>query len=173
MLPVETPSETGAEGFLMDLEFAHVERHTLDTLDVTTKRDVSPKRMPGGGMTTPAISTKNSFGPDVLRGAAMTGTAQFVAVEILEAIMKRVPIKHETRHDIESFIYVIAYGVVRRAVLRSRTLDKTTRERLHAFFHSNFGRMKLDDISNSRRGRTSVFLAIGFQILSLSQWQSS
>jgi len=69
MLPVEIPPETGAEGFLMDLEFAHVERNTLD---ITTKRDVSPKRMPGGGMTTPAVSTKISFGPVVLRGAAMT-----------------------------------------------------------------------------------------------------
>jgi len=85
-----------------------------------------------------------------------------MAVEILEAIMKRVPIKHETRHDIESFIYVLAYGVVRRAVLRSRTLDKTTRERLHAFFYTNFGRMKLDDISNSRRGRTPVFFGDRF-----------
>jgi hypothetical protein len=85
-----------------------------------------------------------------------------MAVEILEAIMKRVPIKHETRHDIESFIYVLAYGVVKRTILRSRTLDKTTRDRLHIFFYSNFGRMKLDEISNSRRGRTPVFFGDRF-----------
>ncbi|KDR76948.1 hypothetical protein GALMADRAFT_246089 [Galerina marginata CBS 339.88] len=148
MLPVQTPPEPGAEGFLMDLEFAHVERNAI--------KNVSPKCMPGGGMTSPAVSTKIYFGPDVLRGAAMTGTAQFMAVELLEAIMNRVSIKHETRHDIESFIYVLAYAVIKRAVLRSRTLDETTPDRLHTFFYSNFGRMTLDDISTSRRGRTPL-----------------
>jgi hypothetical protein len=69
MLPVEIPPEPGAEGFLMDLEFAHIERNTLD---ITTQRNVSPERMPGGATTTSAISTEISFGPVVLRGAAMT-----------------------------------------------------------------------------------------------------
>lgn len=85
-----------------------------------------------------------------------------MAVEILEAIIRSSPIQHETRHDIESFIYVLAYGIVRRAVLRSRALDKNMRDRLHAFFHSNFGRMKLDDISNSRRGRTPLLFGERF-----------
>lgn len=72
MLPMETPPQTDAEGFLMDLEFARVERSSPD---IITKRDISPRRKPGpGGMTPPAVSTKISFGPDVLRGAAMTVT---------------------------------------------------------------------------------------------------
>ncbi|KAF8191385.1 hypothetical protein BJ912DRAFT_925336 [Pholiota molesta] len=47
MLPAETPSEAGAEAFLMDLEFAHIKRSSLDT---TTTTVVPPVRAPGGRM---------------------------------------------------------------------------------------------------------------------------
>jgi hypothetical protein len=61
MLPAETPSEAGAEGILMDLEFARVKSSSLDTTSVP------PIRKPSGGMTAPTV-----FGPDVIRGAVMT-----------------------------------------------------------------------------------------------------
>ena len=59
MLPAATPPEAGAEGFLMDLEFAHIKRSSLDT---TRTLAVLPVPAHGGGI----------FGPDVMRGAVMT-----------------------------------------------------------------------------------------------------
>jgi hypothetical protein len=69
MLPAETPPDPGAEGFLMDLEFARVKRSSLDTTRTIT---VLPVRTPGGGMTAPTVRSHTIFGPDVMRGAVMT-----------------------------------------------------------------------------------------------------
>ena len=69
MLPAETPPEAGAEGFLMDLEFARVKRSSLDTTRTIT---VLPVRTPGGGMTASTVRSHTIFGPDVMRGAVMT-----------------------------------------------------------------------------------------------------
>lgn len=69
MLPAETPPEAGAEGFLMDLEFARVKRFSLDTTSMIT---VPPVRKPGNGMTAPTARSHTIFGPDVMRGAVMT-----------------------------------------------------------------------------------------------------
>jgi hypothetical protein len=73
-----------------------------------------------------------------------------MALDILQAIVTKTPIEHEPKHDIESFIYVLAYSVTRRAVLSSGNLDKDIRDRLYSFFYSTFARMKLDDIANTR-----------------------
>ena len=69
MLPAETPPEAGAEGFLMDLEFARVKRSSFDTTRTIT---VLPVRTPGGGMTASTVRSHTIFGPDVMRGAVMT-----------------------------------------------------------------------------------------------------
>jgi Fungal protein kinase len=69
MLAASTPPEAGAEGFLMDLEFARIKRSSLDT---TRTIAVLPVRAPGGGMTAPTIRSHTIFGPDVMRGAVMT-----------------------------------------------------------------------------------------------------
>lgn len=181
MLRAETPPEVGAEGFLMDLEFARLERSSLNT---TRTIAVPPLRTPGGGITGPTVRSHTIFGPDVIRGAVMTvsslittlpssfsikfnlqGTAQFMAAEVLQAILTEIPIKHEPRHDIESFIYVLAYSLTRRAVLESQPLDQDTRKKLHLFFYSTFGRMKLDDIWTSRRGQGPLTISIRFPTL--------
>jgi hypothetical protein len=88
-----------------------------------------------------------------------------MAAEILQAILTENPIEHEPRHDIESFIYVLAYSVTRRAVLESQRLDESTRMKLHLFFYSTFGRMKLDDIWTSRRGQGPLTLRFRFPSL--------
>jgi hypothetical protein len=77
-----------------------------------------------------------------------------MAAEILQAIITKIPIEHEPKHDIESFIYVLAYSVTRRAVpsLESQALDEDTRKKLHSFFNSTFGQMDPDDIWISRQG---------------------
>jgi hypothetical protein len=69
MLTTQTPPEAGAEGFLMDLEFARLNHSSVNT---TMKINVPPVRTPGGGMTAPAVRTHTVFGMDVMRGAAMT-----------------------------------------------------------------------------------------------------
>ena len=69
MLPAATPPEAGAEGFLMDLEFARIKHSSLDT---TRTIAVLPVRTPGGGMTAPTVRSHTIFGPDVMRGAVMT-----------------------------------------------------------------------------------------------------
>ena len=57
MLPAATPPEAGAEGFLIDLEFAHLGRSSLDTM---------------GGMTASTVRSHTIFEPDVMRGAVTT-----------------------------------------------------------------------------------------------------
>ena len=76
-----------------------------------------------------------------------------MAAEVLQAILTDIPIKHEPHHYIESFIYVLAYSVTRRAVLEPQPLEESLRRRLHSFFYSTFGRMKLGNIWTSRRGQ--------------------
>ena len=88
-----------------------------------------------------------------------------MAAEILQAILTGNPIEHEPRHDIESFIYVLAYSVTRRAVLESQPLDDSLRKNLHLFFSSTFGRMKLDDIWTSRRGQGPLTIRFRFPSL--------
>jgi hypothetical protein len=65
MLPAETSPEAGAEGFLMDLEFARIKRSSLDTTRTIT---VPPVRKPSSGI----VRSHTIFGPDVMRGAVMT-----------------------------------------------------------------------------------------------------
>ena len=57
-----------------------------------------------------------------------------MAAEILQDILTGNPIEHDPRHDIESFIYVLAYSVTRRAVLESQPLDDSLRMSVHLFF---------------------------------------
>jgi len=157
MLSVETTPEVGEEGFLMDLEFAHLEQSSLNTRMMA----IHPLYVPSVGMTSPAKKSDTVSEQDVMR-AAMTGTAQFMAAEILEAILTAEHIEHHPRHDIESFIYVLAYALTRRAVLESHSLDESTRTRRHLFFYSTFGRMRLDEIWISRRGQMPLTLCLRF-----------
>lgn len=41
-----------------------------------------------------------------------------MATEVLHAILTEILIKHEPRHNIELFIYILAYRLTRRAVLK-------------------------------------------------------
>ncbi|KIM34930.1 hypothetical protein M413DRAFT_32912 [Hebeloma cylindrosporum] len=76
-----------------------------------------------------------------------------MAVDILQAIILETSVTHEPQHDIESFIYVLAYSVASKAILHSGDLDTNTRKELLSLFYSNFGRMTFREIWNSKRGR--------------------
>ncbi|KAF9481330.1 hypothetical protein BDN70DRAFT_992011 [Pholiota conissans] len=152
MLPAKTPSESGAEGFLLDLEFAQVKRDLL-----TIKTVVSSKRMAGGSRTGPTIRTHTLYGPDlsgadVLRGAAVTGTAQFMAASLLKSIIRDKPITHEPRHDVESFIHVLTYCVMKRALRDSEKFNdvpegiKSPHVEFQEIFRELYGRKQFRNI---------------------------
>ncbi|KIM49820.1 hypothetical protein M413DRAFT_438939 [Hebeloma cylindrosporum] len=149
MLTTEPGSKPGTEGFLMDLDVARLEN---ESINVNTEIDVPPLRRPGGGMTASTVTTHTTFGPNVMRGAPVTGTAQFMAADILQAISMGTSIQHEPKHDIESFIYVLAYSVARKAVIGPTNLDTDQKKQLQSHFHYNFGRMTLFEILASRKG---------------------
>ena len=88
-----------------------------------------------------------------------------MAAEVLQAILTEILIKHEPWHNIESFIYILAYSLTRRVILKSQPLDEDTRKKCHLFFYSTFGQMKLDDIWTSRRGQGPLTVSICFPTL--------
>jgi serine/threonine protein kinase len=68
LLSYEKNPREGCEGFITDVEYAHVTRPSLDSVTTT---HVAPVRGPGGVMTPPMTRTHTKFIP-VKRGAAMT-----------------------------------------------------------------------------------------------------
>jgi len=68
MLQMQTPPQAGVEGFLMDLEFAHLKCSSLGT---TNKINVTPVAKPDG-MTAPTVRSHTIFGLEVMDGGAMT-----------------------------------------------------------------------------------------------------
>ncbi|KAF8902388.1 hypothetical protein CPB84DRAFT_1775971 [Gymnopilus junonius] len=138
MLSVEPPPEIGVEGFLLDLEFARFEHTSIHTTQIP----------PGHAeiMTAPAERLLTFFGPDIIRGTAITGTAQFMAMDILQGtISPRNAVQHEPVHDLESLVNALVYSPMRKAILM-----QPKEPRLHDSFHSHFGRMRLEDIWSSR-----------------------
>ncbi|GLB41613.1 hypothetical protein LshimejAT787_1002130 [Lyophyllum shimeji] len=104
-------------GFITDLEFARIVSSSLTKPEVTVTRTISPKnRYDDQGRllfrTQGTASTHTTFASTVTvkRGASMTGTAQFMARAILRASSSTV---HQAQHDVESFIWVLAYCVMR------------------------------------------------------------
>ncbi|KAF7986652.1 hypothetical protein HWV62_26484 [Athelia sp. TMB] len=82
LLAFEDNPEDGAEGFITDVEFAYI----------ADDDSASPGQEP------------------VPRGAVMTGTMQFMAVELLQAMKKRQQLAHILYHDLESFAWVLGYS---------------------------------------------------------------
>ncbi|KAF4600611.1 hypothetical protein EYR38_005250 [Pleurotus pulmonarius] len=124
----------GMEGFLMDLEYAR-----LDSIaEISTMK--SEAKTPG--------ATQTVF-KDARRGAEMTGTLQFMAAEILEALHEETTIQHKVHHDLESFVWVLVY-VTSRHLNELKDLPKKTREKLRQHFVGSFGSNKLEDILTSR-----------------------
>jgi hypothetical protein len=44
------------------------------------------------------------------------GTAQFMAIEVLRAVLNKSPVPRETHHDLESLLRVIIYAIYRRTI---------------------------------------------------------
>ncbi|KAF8166512.1 hypothetical protein BJ912DRAFT_1092414 [Pholiota molesta] len=136
MLSAETIPEAGAEGILLDLACASVAGSSTGTVEAAV-----PEIM-----------------DSAVHGAAWSGTAPFMAADVLKAIVMNAPIKHEPKHDIESILYVLGYALIRRLLLDAQAskLDPSAHERLCYFFHATFGQMSLDDQWMLNRGQASL-----------------
>ncbi|KDR72581.1 hypothetical protein GALMADRAFT_1343166 [Galerina marginata CBS 339.88] len=113
-------------GFLSDLEFARVKSPNMRTREVRVRSDISPQpkyneRGQIYAMTEPTTREYTKFESTVTlkRGAGMTGTAQFMAREILESDSTGKSVVHGVAHDVESYIWVLSYCVMRSLLLRA------------------------------------------------------
>ncbi|KAF4600603.1 hypothetical protein EYR38_005242 [Pleurotus pulmonarius] len=125
----------GMEGFLVDLEYARLNTipdiHAVEVVsDATTS------------------ATHTVFG-DAKRGAEMTGTLQFMAAELLEGLEKGKSVRHEVHHDLESFVWVLAYAVSRHLQRRSG-LGEAVKAELRQHFVRSYGRFLFADITDAR-----------------------
>lgn len=80
-----------------------------------------------------------------------------MAIEILDAIIDESPVKHTVEHDIESFIWVLAYAVMRKilkATEAPETASHRARERLDDDYERSFG--GLDSVVDIISSRTSL-----------------
>ncbi|GJJ15486.1 hypothetical protein Clacol_009764 [Clathrus columnatus] len=109
------------KGFLTDLEFARIDDETLETKNIIP---VPPLQNPNRvkEMTVPTTRTHTTWTPPP-RGAVLTGTIQFMAYELVSSFLAKTqqPI-HRIHHDVESFIWVIYYGILRRIGYVGRNL---------------------------------------------------
>ncbi|KAF8966884.1 hypothetical protein BDZ97DRAFT_2057176 [Flammula alnicola] len=150
-------------GFITDLEFARIDGSTLSKRKVEVTSTISPQNKYNDqgsvlSITETATRTHTAFEStaSVKRGAGMTGTTQFMARQILWGIInpgKRVV--HEAKHDVESFIWVLSYCVMRNLYHRAakETAPKEVGDQCKAFrslFRRAFSQTTVDDIANAR-----------------------
>ncbi|EMD33827.1 hypothetical protein CERSUDRAFT_126048 [Gelatoporia subvermispora B] len=164
LLSSEDSPPEGAEGFLMDLELA---RYSAPRIELET---LGPVRMPTGQVLHDVQVKHSRWDVDLTkRGAPMTGTLQFMAVELLESLAESsravklrqqprlLPVEHQTHHDVESFIWVLIYSLMRRVLLKDRpNVTDEEKEWLQDFkirFTQYFGRTSPSGIIHQRYGK--------------------
>ncbi|KAF7433510.1 hypothetical protein PC9H_005466 [Pleurotus ostreatus] len=125
----------GMEGFLMDLEYAR-----LSTITEIHSMKIAPDA---------TTSATHTVFKDAKRGAEMTGTLQFMAAELLETLGKGKVVRHEVHHDLESFVWVLAYAVSRH-LQRQSGLTEAVKAELREHFVRSYGRFLFTDISDAR-----------------------
>ncbi|GJJ15495.1 hypothetical protein Clacol_009773 [Clathrus columnatus] len=108
------------KGFLIDLELAGVDNATLNETKDTTSLPSVPNP------TVPIITAHPTWTPPP-RGAVLIGTVQFMAFErLLDLSSKNQQSIYRIHHDIESFIWVIYYGILYRIGYVKRELTEET-----------------------------------------------
>ncbi|THH18784.1 hypothetical protein EW146_g2276 [Bondarzewia mesenterica] len=140
-------AEPGHEGFLTDLEFARVHGEFFTS---TTTRETVLSR---DGLELMERSKTKFTTSSAQRGAAMTGTLQFMAVELLTAINATpthmpLTVKQNEAHDVESFVWVLAYTTMRK--LLSQEAPSLERQELKRLFEESYGQLTIDRILSTR-----------------------
>lgn len=90
------------------------------------------------------------------------GTAQFMARELLDPYQSIQPIVHEKKHDVESFIWVLSYCILRFIndhVLKSAAKSEVQVEapEFENLFNSAFGKSTRHSIATERQSGSPVF----------------
>ncbi|KAF8589555.1 hypothetical protein K439DRAFT_367510 [Ramaria rubella] len=91
----------------------------------------------------------------VKRGAPLTGTLQFMAYRIVMAIYSKQTIDHMVHHDLESFVWVFYYSLLRGSLKTSRGDIQIEIQRA---FMDLFGHMQLHSIRRARHGESGLTL---------------
>ncbi|KAF9491305.1 hypothetical protein BDN71DRAFT_1592346 [Pleurotus eryngii] len=139
-------AEEGKEGFITDLEFAR-----LPQIRQTRTR------VNDDGMETMAKAWT-----DTTRGLLMTGTVQFMATAKLNAFRgtpSAASFTDQVNHDLESFIWVFAYTVMRQLIIEKR-LDSDSRKHIRKWFKECFCSLSIATIISNRIARIPLKLPI-------------
>ncbi|ETW80102.1 hypothetical protein HETIRDRAFT_321835 [Heterobasidion irregulare TC 32-1] len=128
LLAEDRNAPPGSEGFITDLEYAWKETIT----------DQSKVSEPG--------STDSVLAQ---RGAAITGTLQFMAMSLLNCLHESKPVTHTVEHDIESFIWSMIYAILRKLITVKHASSKETLL-MTKLFRDSFGRLDIYLIRQSR-----------------------
>ncbi|EMD33834.1 hypothetical protein CERSUDRAFT_98379 [Gelatoporia subvermispora B] len=121
MLPSGDDPLGGAEGFLVHLEHA---RCVSPRIEYTM---LAPVRMLTDYIVKDDLSRHSRRDMHLTKqGGPVTGTLQFMAVDLLDSLEEIVwnqqgvvgpPMEHKVHHDIESFIWVLIYSLMRRIIV--------------------------------------------------------
>ncbi|KAL0960123.1 hypothetical protein HGRIS_011764 [Hohenbuehelia grisea] len=123
LLSADPYPKPGEEGFLTDLEFAR--------LQTIVKQDIQEHPLKNDDI----AQSKHVQWQDAKRGAAMTGTLHFMAVELVHAMADNRQIEHKVHHDVESFIWFFAYAVARRLInVSSNVKEPDVKKHVSSFF---------------------------------------
>ncbi|KAL0957587.1 hypothetical protein HGRIS_001371 [Hohenbuehelia grisea] len=140
LLSVEPSPIPGEEGFLTDLEFARISTIITQDTQESSRRD---------GTNVHSTHTKWR---DAQRGAVMTGTIHFMAIQLVEAMDNGKAIKHEVHHDVESIIWVLAYAIARRLInVNSKAEDDEIKNKISMFFAAAWGGGSLNAIVTAKQ----------------------
>ncbi|THH03603.1 hypothetical protein EW146_g10385 [Bondarzewia mesenterica] len=157
-------AEPGHEGFLTDLEFARVHGEVFGS---TTTRETVPSR---DGLELLERRKTKFTTSSAQRGAAMTGTLQFMAVELLTAMkwkstQMRPAVHQNEKHDVESFVWVLVYSTMRK--LLSLEAPPEERQELKQLFEDSYGQLTIGKILSARTSG-APFEFVGNEILQQS-----
>ncbi|EPS93207.1 NAD-binding protein [Fomitopsis schrenkii] len=142
------------KGFITDFAVAHVDDSLIGHL--TMQKAVHPiqkgiDRSSGKPIMTPgSVSTKIDYTSSRAHGLPITGTLQFMAIPLLDAIAagRKTRLAHTPSHDLESIIYVLGYTVLRRLVSTAGCPGS-----LEKVFKRCFGQETVDDIISMRESQ--------------------
>lgn len=74
-----------------------------------------------------------------------------MALDLLEGIQSRQPVVHTMEHDLESFVWVMAYAVLRKLVDTASAIGALAESRvLYQSFQDGFGELRLESLIQAR-----------------------
>ncbi|KAG2366070.1 hypothetical protein BDR07DRAFT_1480638 [Suillus spraguei] len=165
----------GWEGFVADLEFASVAQPETETIVPLHLLPPSTGQLNARGVFCEETVPSGSKAP----GAEITGTALFMARELLDLMVisdksKKVrpaQIKRGVHHDLESFILVLFYAVIRRGLDR-RLWDQNevTGYRIKSLYRTLFGGHTIPKIAEARASFLGYNRCI-FSVLLTPRWR--